>query len=952
MTEKDSNIPSRESHVSEYRDPAEDVSSTPTVEQPAESTGASDVTAKMANRLSTDEAEEAHIRDAMQRRFERIAERTEESRRKTTCEQSEVFARVETALASLAQQTEAVAETPSTFSETVATSADTEAVETERAVRALSEQSLSRVEEAVPAGTWNSESAEVLTRHYEMEACHVQSPDSPAAPRAVEPAGSGAPTTAMPPVADQPSELPDASPTHALCSRPNVMPEAENASMPALEPEAVSSDHSSATEILDVDSERAVPSQSWFSERFEDLAARLDAAPSGEIPDTSLTLLLDRLTNLEARLDAALPSSGATSEASAGGGLHNIELCVAEIAAQLETTNAEVARIAEIEQQITAFTQQIGAEAGGDAGLFDPAAIADLVAERMASRPMALASGDTSYGELQAAGVGELTVMMKEFVNERRIEGEHANAVLDSMQQTIMRLLERMDAIESAPPNVAAAHATGVVPAAATASDLKAQDYQVATEELLAEDELLDYGAPPAAFGRRSGPAGNSDPEHDGDVSEDEDQSLRRLKQAVGQLESQPDRASPDPVHPQLRDRRPGAPLPVEAPDDATPKRPRRRPARPLDPVATRGRFVEAARAAAPTAQRAGRARKAVAGSSSRTRLLVAALALLVVGLGATTFVPGIKVKLPGLGQPAVTKQTSRAPKANNVTADTAAPKALTVPGAAAAPSAPTAPGMRYAPDSQSVPARELVQPAAIIPNETAAISPGAGDPVSGVSRKQLPSVMVGPLSLRLAAADGNASAQFEVAARYAEGRGVSQDFKEAMKWYHRSASSGFALSQYRLGTLYERGLGVDKDIQRARVWYERAAANGNIKAMHNLAVLAAGSAVGRPDYIKAARWFTVAAKHGLGDSQFNLAILYQHGLGVEQDDGQAYQWFSLAALSGDAEAGKRKSEVASLIGKAQAAEIDRRVAAWNRRSVDKVANDPHAAGQEWQRSG
>ena len=132
----------------------------------------------------------------------------------------------------------------------------------------------------------------------------------------------------------------------------------------------------------------------------------------------------------------------------------------------------------------------------------------------------------------------------------------------------------------------------------------------------------------------------------------------------------------------------------------------------------------------------------------------------------------------------------------------------------------------------------------------------------------------------------------------------------------------------------------------------ERAAANGNIKAMHNLAVLAAGSAVGRPDYIKAARWFTVAAKHGLGDSQFNLAILYQHGLGVEQDDGQAYQWFSLAALSGDAEAGKRKSEVASLIGKAQAAEIARRVAAWNRRSVDKVANDPHAAGQEWQRSG
>jgi localization factor PodJL len=221
---------------------------------------------------------------------------------------------------------------------------------------------------------------------------------------------------------------------------------------------------------------------------------------------------------------------------------------------------------------------------------------------------------------------------------------------------------------------------------------------------------------------------------------------------------------------------------------------------------------------------------------------------------------------------------------------------------------------------------------------------------IAGASRKQLPAARVGPLSMRLAAANGDASAQFAVAARFAEGRGVDQDFKEAVKWYTRSAASSFALSQYRLGTLYERGLGVEKDVQRARVWYDRAASKGNIKAMHNLAVLAAGA--GTPDYTKAALWFTAAAEHGLGDSHFNLAILYQHGLGVEKNEAQAYQWFSLAALSGDGEAGKRKAEVAKSIGAAKAAEIDRIVAAWQRRPADKVANDPHVAGQQWQRSG
>ena len=117
-------------------------------------------------------------------------------------------------------------------------------------------------------------------------------------------------------------------------------------------------------------------------------------------------------------------------------------------------------------------------------------------------------------------------------------------------------------------------------------------------------------------------------------------------------------------------------------------------------------------------------------------------------------------------------------------------------------------------------------------------------------SQVSLPPATVGPLSLRLAAANGDPSAAFEVGARLAEGKGTSQNFTEAITWYQKSAAQGFAQAQYRLGTLYERGLGVKADVARAQSWYERAAEQGHIKAMHNLAVLSAGRSTGSPDYI------------------------------------------------------------------------------------------------------
>ena len=104
---------------------------------------------------------------------------------------------------------------------------------------------------------------------------------------------------------------------------------------------------------------------------------------------------------------------------------------------------------------------------------------------------------------------------------------------------------------------------------------------------------------------------------------------------------------------------------------------------------------------------------------------------------------------------------------------------------------------------------------------------------------EKLPDGIGGPV-LRTAAMKGDPTAAYEVAVRFAEGRGIASNYEEAAKWYDRAAQAGVIPATFRLGTLYEKGLGVKKDPDIAARYYMQAAERGNAKAMHNLAVLAA----------------------------------------------------------------------------------------------------------------
>jgi localization factor PodJL len=64
-------------------------------------------------------------------------------------------------------------------------------------------------------------------------------------------------------------------------------------------------------------------------------------------------------------------------------------------------------------------------------------------------------------------------------------------------------------------------------------------------------------------------------------------------------------------------------------------------------------------------------------------------------------------------------------------------------------------------------------------------------------------------------------------------------------------------------------------------------------------------------NYKSASIWFRKAADRGVADSQFNLGILYARGIGVEQNLAESFKWFSLAAAQGDADAGRKRDDIA-----------------------------------------
>ncbi|MFZ2636769.1 MAG: tetratricopeptide repeat protein [Rectinemataceae bacterium] len=79
-----------------------------------------------------------------------------------------------------------------------------------------------------------------------------------------------------------------------------------------------------------------------------------------------------------------------------------------------------------------------------------------------------------------------------------------------------------------------------------------------------------------------------------------------------------------------------------------------------------------------------------------------------------------------------------------------------------------------------------------------------------------------------MAAAQGDAEAQYLYGLMYLNGEGVGKDAVKASEWLRKSALQGKVEAQSALGDLYENGKGVKLDKVEALMWYLIARKNGD----------------------------------------------------------------------------------------------------------------------------
>ncbi|HEV2958107.1 MAG TPA: hypothetical protein VGX95_18475 [Xanthobacteraceae bacterium] len=638
---------------------------------------------------------------------------------------------------------------------------------------------------------------------------------------------------------------------------------------------------------------------------MEDLIRRMDAlavalenhprpgeAPEGGQIETQLQRLTDKLDTVEAAADAR--------------GLKQLETQLARLTQKLDAADARLGHLDSVEHAVADLVEQLQDARVGALDAAEQAA-------RAAVREMMGAS---------AAGA-DVDALKHELADFRATQADidrRTQDMLETLQSTLERMIDRMSAIETDLPGMAAgaaiAPATSIAPMPPRAAAPSAERRPISAG--LPADHPLEPGTG-APRGRAPTPAER-----------------------------------------------------IAASEALLPPRPAGEPAGKANFIAAARRAAQAAAADASwegTRAAEERPRASMLGSvggaiSKRRRALMIGIGVLLLVLGTfqlvTNFLGARQAPTeatrenPPVAAPSISPAPNAAPapapvvplaperRSENTPADAGA--AATDPAAQAPTIPPAGDGSPREPKTTaivpfpSVPGTpNIAMPTEVTGSTPAtppaiAIAPPTAAPVT--AEKPLPAE-IGP-GLRSAALAGNPAAEYELALRYAEGRGVPPSLQEAVHWLERAANHGLAPAQYRLGSLYEKGQGVKKDLEAARRLYTAAASKGNGKAMHNLAVLYAEGINGDPDYRNAAQWFRKAADRGIADSQYNLGILYARGIGVEANLAESYKWFALAAQQGDKDALKKRDDVA--------ARLDAQSLAAARLAVESFKAEPQPA--------
>ena len=69
----------------------------------------------------------------------------------------------------------------------------------------------------------------------------------------------------------------------------------------------------------------------------------------------------------------------------------------------------------------------------------------------------------------------------------------------------------------------------------------------------------------------------------------------------------------------------------------------------------------------------------------------------------------------------------------------------------------------------------------------------------------------------------------------YEHGTGVTQDYQSAISWYLKATEQQYASAQYNLAVMYYNGRGVSKDMSKVKYWI-RLAYEGNDSKISQIA--------------------------------------------------------------------------------------------------------------------
>jgi hypothetical protein len=105
---------------------------------------------------------------------------------------------------------------------------------------------------------------------------------------------------------------------------------------------------------------------------------------------------------------------------------------------------------------------------------------------------------------------------------------------------------------------------------------------------------------------------------------------------------------------------------------------------------------------------------------------------------------------------------------------------------------------------------------------------PALADFEAGLDAYQKGDYVTAAKEWRPLAEQGSAAAQLNIALLYLDGKGLPQDYGEAVTWLRRSAEQDNTEAQHDLGALYGAGKGLKRDYVQAYKWMNICAAKGN----------------------------------------------------------------------------------------------------------------------------